>query len=86
MMDAPKKARVMYPRITTGEAVLGALRLSITDEGVYIARLAWKELAGPPSTWVQYGTRKLWADDYPVAQFAAHVGGAVMDVVEWTVT
>lgn len=64
---------------------MASLRLSATDEGVWIARLAWKDPASSTSTWVQYGTRSLWDRDYPVEQFGHHIGGAVMDVVEWTV-
>lgn len=86
MMGAPKKGRTMYPRQGPGEGVMAVMRLSITDEGVYFVRLAWKEITGPTTTWVQYGERKLWDPDYSVEAFARHIGGAVMDVVEWTVS
>lgn len=86
MMQPPIKSRTMYPRPQKGEMILAALRLSVTDEQVTIARLAWKDPATAGQLWVQYGTRALWHPDYPSAEYGHHIAGAVMDVVEWTVS
>lgn len=86
MMGAPRAARAMWPRPQKGESVVAGLRLSATDEGVWIARLAFRDPSQNGRLLVQYATRDLWDADYPVETFAHHIGGATMDIVEWTVS
>lgn len=85
MFGAPRASRVIFPRPQQGESVVGALRLSITDEGLWFARVAFKDPAQSGRIMAMYADRPLWSDEYPVEKFAHHIGGAVMDMTEWVV-
>ena len=85
-MEAPRKGRTMFPRPQQGESVLLALRLSVTDEGLYFARLAHKA-PGHDGLVIRYSTKKMWDDDGGgTPLFAADVASDLSDAMEWIVS
>lgn len=84
-MDRITTTRALQPRPQQGTSLSVSLTIHATDEGVYLARLAWRDSA-TQKLLVQHGTKVMWqggTDD--VQHFASDVAGALMDVVEWTI-
>lgn len=85
-MNAARGARALQPRTQQGSSLLLSCTIHATDEGIFLARLAWRDpLAG--KLLVQHGDKVMWqggVDD--VEHFAADVAANVQDKLEWIVS
>lgn len=76
----------MQPRPQQGSSLLVAMQVSATDEGIYLARVAFKDPSNKGQVTVAHDTVHMWAGVDVVEHFAAGIGGAVVDAVCWTVS
>jgi hypothetical protein len=85
-MQAIRSGRTMQPRPQQGTSLLVAMQVLATDEGIYLARLAWKD-AATSRTLVMFEDKAMWEGGVQdVEYFASSVAGGVQDVLEWVVS
>ena len=80
-----KTGRTMQPRPQLGTSLLAAMQVMATDEGIYLARVAFRRPEDHKVV-VCHWDKVMWqggTDD--VQHFAACIGGSVVEAVEWTV-
>jgi hypothetical protein len=81
-----KNGRTMQPRSQQGTSLLVAMQVLATDEGIFLARVAFKDPSSGRVKVAQSG-KVMWEGGIEdVEHFASVVGAACIDAISWTVS